>query len=371
MKKFLMKWILYPFYLLLVVALLMELILHIYNPFSFRQKGMTIVVPRNRKMIFTNTRIPVLEKRIVHTKNSLGFRGPEMPADFGDRLSMIAVGGSTTECFFINDSSCWTAVLARELSKDFSKIWVDNAGYQGHSTFGHFILINDYIKYLHPRYVLLLVGCNEINRYDIARDESVAGSGSTHSAWGWLKRNSELIALALNIQRKLLADRLHVTDNYLDPKSPANRFFSLSGRQIDSALSAQKPILWASRKRLEKILDTCQQNGMHPVLITQPSLLGKGRDPLTQMDLVNFQAGPGYNGLLAWKLQEQYNDVTRSVAAQKHLLLVDLAHEMPGSTLYFYDPIHFTNQGCAKVADILAPRLDSLLRQECPGFIIK
>ena len=370
-RKFSGKWILYSFYLLIITYLLSELVLRIYNPFSFRQKGATIVLPRNRKMIISNDKNPDLEKQIIHTKNSLGFRGPEMPKNFDDCLSIIAVGGSTTECFFLNDHNCWTALLSERLSQNYQKIWVNNAGYQGHSTFGHFILINDYIKYLHPKYVLLLVGCNEVNRTDIAEDESVAGTGSANSTWGWLKGNSEVIALVLNLQRKWLADRLHVTDGFIDLRSPANQFIELSESRIDSVLNAQQPLVRAYRKRLERILDTCLQNNIRPVLMTQPSLFGIGKDPLTRCNLETFKVGSGYNGLLMWKLLEQYNDITRTVAMQKHLLLIDLAHEIAKNSLYFYDAIHFTDQGSERVADTIALHLDSLLQKDHPGFMRK
>ncbi len=124
-------------------------------------------------MIFTNDNIPVLEKKIIHTKNSLGFRGPEIPQNFNNLNSYIAVGGSATECFFLSDSNCWTNLLSKSLEKIDSSIWINNAGFQGHSTYGHFILINKYIKQLHPKHILLLIGYNEINRDDIKKDESV------------------------------------------------------------------------------------------------------------------------------------------------------------------------------------------------------
>jgi hypothetical protein len=78
-----------------------------------------------------------LEARIVHRKNSLGFRGPELPADYAERLSIIAVGGSTTECFYIPDGKTWPDLPADSLGGNFSGLWLDNAGLDGHSTWGH------------------------------------------------------------------------------------------------------------------------------------------------------------------------------------------------------------------------------------------
>jgi hypothetical protein len=67
----------------LIVALLMvEILLHFYNPFQFRVKGFSIVLPANKKIIINNDTMPKLDKTIIHTKNTLGFRGEEPQKDF-------------------------------------------------------------------------------------------------------------------------------------------------------------------------------------------------------------------------------------------------------------------------------------------------
>ena len=44
-----------------------------------------------------------LDEKIIHTKNSLGFRGDEPPDDFNPALTVVTVGGSTTESIYISD----------------------------------------------------------------------------------------------------------------------------------------------------------------------------------------------------------------------------------------------------------------------------
>src|SRR5688572_7904796 len=135
------KKILYIFYLIASTVILLEVALRIYNPFHFRVKGEHIVLEANKKYVIDNTRIPALERTIVHTKNSLGFRGPEKPPDISGRLTIVTVGGSTTECAYLADGKTWTDVLSFQLRDSFPGIWVNNAGLQGHSTFGHIALI--------------------------------------------------------------------------------------------------------------------------------------------------------------------------------------------------------------------------------------
>jgi hypothetical protein len=51
------------------------------------------------------------------------------------------------------------------------------------------------------------------------------------------------------------------------------------------------------------------------------------------------------------------NDVTRRVAATRQVLLVDLAREMPKDSRFFYDFLHFTNEGAQRVGEIIAADL--------------
>ena len=48
--------------------------------------------------------------------------------DFERHITIIAVGGSTTEVRNLTDDASWSEVLGRELSKEFDGIWVNNAG---------------------------------------------------------------------------------------------------------------------------------------------------------------------------------------------------------------------------------------------------
>jgi lysophospholipase L1-like esterase len=351
----------YGLYFIVVVVVLLEIVLRFYDPFGFRQQGDTVVLPRNRKMKFENKNIPVLPGTIIHTKNSLGFRGPE-PVNLAERTSIIAIGGSTTECFYLSDDSCWTSLLSERLKSKIPNIWINNAGYQGHSTFGNFILLNEHVKKLNPDYVLLMAGMNEINRNDILKDESVSINSGKVSAWGWLKRNSRVTALALNIQRWLMAERLHVTDNYVPIEPNEANYRRFTRQYADSVLAGQQPLVDAYQKRLGRFLDSCLANKIKPVLITQPMLFGYGFDCKTNADLSLYNVGNIYNGEIAWKLLELYNNATRQTARNYNIPLIDLAYQLPKCSTYFYDICHFTNEGSNEVSRILALSLSGIVK---------
>ena len=142
--------------------LLCEIILRIYNPFPFALKRGKLVLPSSIKTEYQNKWISKLDPVIYFSKNSLGFRGPEPGGDISKLNSVITVGGSTTECRFLSDSLTWPAQLAINLKDSVPGLWVNNAGLDGHSTFGHLLLVKDYLIKLKPRFVIFLTGINDV-----------------------------------------------------------------------------------------------------------------------------------------------------------------------------------------------------------------
>lgn len=84
--------------------IIIELLLRIYNPFPSIIKGDKIILAANQKYIFINNNIKKLDKEIIHTKNSLGFRGEDQPGDYKNYFLIITTGGSTTESSLQSDS---------------------------------------------------------------------------------------------------------------------------------------------------------------------------------------------------------------------------------------------------------------------------
>src|SRR5215213_5859914 len=123
------KRILYTCFLILFTCLAAEVLLRIYNPFATSVTGDRITLHTNTEVLIKNPGgHNGLDKEALMKRNSLGFRGPEPPADFKDHLTIVAVGGSTTECLFIPEGETWPDLLQQQLQTSFNKVWVNNAG---------------------------------------------------------------------------------------------------------------------------------------------------------------------------------------------------------------------------------------------------
>ena len=107
---------------------------------------------------------PKLDTVIYRTINNIGFRGPDLPIHSSSLYKIIACGGSTTICQYLSDGNDWPNLVGNALHKLDSSIWMNNAGMDGQSTFGHIAVLPEKILSQKPQMIIFLVGCNYVLR---------------------------------------------------------------------------------------------------------------------------------------------------------------------------------------------------------------
>ena len=240
---------------------------------------------------------------------------------------------------------------------------MNNAGLDGQSTYGHLVLLRDVMADLRPRVAVFLIGVNDIgldagNPYDTA----LAPSRSTPRAMlAWLTEHSALAGLAQNLARVARTREAGFGHFQIDLRTVPR--LEDDARTTAETLTKFSAALPAYESRVDAIVAASRALGIEPVLVTQPLLFGDAVDPTTGVDLSKVQAKGAANGKLWWQVQERYNDVTRRVAAARGVTLVDAAREMPKDSRYFYDFMHFTNEGAVRLGDIIAASIAPRLRQ--------
>jgi lysophospholipase L1-like esterase len=365
---------------LIIIFVLCEGVLRIWQPFEMRVKYNKIILPVNKQYIIRNLEAAKLDKVIIHTKNSIGFRGSEPPNDFSDYLTMVAIGGSTTECFYLSDGKTWEDRLADKLRKDFNKVWINNAGLEGHTTFGHLILLQDYVVKLRPKFILLLIGLNDTYRDKLSdwdkKNIQECTIEPTKGLLNSLAAYSEVLNLynyVRNYYRTKAAGLSHSIILFDRSEPIKNRIFN---KQFDlKKLEAYNPqtvtrnphntfimrgILDSYEKNIVKIIDTARHNLIEPIFITQPVLYGNVIDDVSGVDLANISVD-GMSGSMAWEKLEMYNDVLRKIREEYKVHVIDLARKLPKSSKYFYDLYHYNNKGAEEVANILYKELKPVL----------
>lgn len=331
--------------------ILLELFLHLYNPLPISVKGIDIKIRSNYRIEFKNEVNPKLSKQILVEGNSLGFRGPELTDT--NCIKILTVGGSTTRCMYSSNNETWSHYLNNKLDSTYENIWLNNAGFTGHSTFGHIQLLEQYVLKLKPNYVLFLVGINEIetDNPDVFSLQEDPESKSVKSLLKKVMYQSEVFTLGLNLYRIRHAKEMSLSQEF---DFDFSKLTSVKVLENDSIikLTKQKPYLLAYQERLKRIINLCKQNNIVPVFITQPAMLGNIQDAGTGTFIGNkkFQ---NVNSAIGWQVLEQYNSATKMVCKKQEVFCVDLANKMDKNSDLFWDFVHFTPKGNQTVANII------------------
>jgi hypothetical protein len=347
-----------------MAMVLLEICLSIYNPIVQTVKGDKLAPPVNYDEVRQNANISGLAPQVHIHQNSLGFRGADPPADLASDLSIITVGGSTVRSTAQADDRTWTALLGQAVAGCFDRSWINNAGFDGHTSFAHIQLIRDHINKLHPRVVVLLIGANELYAdaplpNDEDRDRVGIDPIFSDGLKGLLMHlaaKSEVTSLGLTLYRSFRAWKAGFTSG--------------QWAEVEAMPSDAEAKLGAARKRqssyaerLHLIIKLLEDNQTVTVLMTQPTVGGLGRDPTTGKDLSRL-----WYGNFWFQLFEIYNDTLRRVANAADVQLIDLARLMPKDTEFYYDPMHYTDAGARKVAELTARQLVPYLGWRFPSF---
>ena len=360
---------------ILAALALLELLLSVYNPFHARIKGNRIVLQTNTTYHIKNDVITRLAPEVTVVRNAIGFRGPNPPTNFENHLTIVTIGGSTTQDFFLSEDETWTARLGQRLEKSLQPLWINNAGLDGHSTHGHLILLEDYVAPLRPKVALFLVGSNDlavstVSEWDVENIKSGINVESSRAFVKSLSAYSEVVALLLNTYRSFTAYQTGITHREIDLREQGYLDISQEAERVYVDRNSG-PYLKDYEVRLKRLVDLCREAGIEPVFITQPMLAGFGIDEVTGVDLARVRAqAPQQTGKMYWDLLEAYNDSTRRVGHDSGIVVVDLARELPKTSRYFYDFLHYTPQGAEAIADILYRSLCPMLATRFPEYHI-
>jgi lysophospholipase L1-like esterase len=105
--------------------------------------------------------MPGVSKEARFRVNSQGLRGDELTPD--KDLIVLAVGGSTTECVFLDQDETWPALVQRRLMANGYKAWVGNAGLSGRTTRENVVQLRQLLlQFPTTRVVVLLIGANDL-----------------------------------------------------------------------------------------------------------------------------------------------------------------------------------------------------------------
>ena len=211
------------------------------------------------------------------------------PFSDDDRYRVLAVGGSTTECLYLDEAEAWPHLLEETLTAEsqWSPVWVGNVGKSGHNSEHHVLQVEKLLdQYPRIDLVVVLVGTNDMTkvgqngRYIPINDIERQLAFAVHPG-GWNVAETDLPFykrteiwrtlrkvrdnLAASAEGKLVQDTLgSVYVKMRENRRNAVRYLD-DFPDLGEALSVYKA-------NLNQIVDTAEKHRTRVIFATQPSL---------------------------------------------------------------------------------------------------
>ena len=292
------------------------------------------------------------------------------PVDYAAKaaLRIVAIGGSTTEDIALDDRATWTHRLQQDLARERSDgpggpgapgapgVQVINTGASGLRAVNHRATLG-IVAALHPDLVLILLGANDWNKH--IRDHFEPGRER------FAQRPFRLTALPRVISGVLAPvlrrgagapDWANQTLVINAPEDMNNRRRTFLERHPLHRW-APEAVAPAYQAELQAMDELCRRHQLRCMWMSQPHVYGPPAPPPEMVQ--RLWMTPPYEpyGLeLASMAQiaKLYNDHLGAFARNAGQPFCDLAAGMKAERVNYYDDMHYTDAGAARVAELVA-----------------
>lgn len=296
----------------------------------------------------------------LFTTNNMGFRGDYLTTPKPkDEFRVFIVGGSTTECFYLDDAKALSRALQDRLgglAAPNITIKVYGAGKSGDASDDHVSMIVHRIVHLEPDLIVLFAGVNDLTRsiydYDYLHYPRTQ-KNDTSTLFRWLATQYQIPRRLYYLERRFFPTEKQIREAVTLKSGIKNKI-----RLGDSApISADRPKAdtRAYANNLRTIIGAGKANSVQLVFMTQPSTWNSSVDPETkEWHAMLYRNGVKYREDFMDQALESFNDQMRTLAKEHSIPLYDLAGAIPKSLEFFYDDVHLNERGAFVTATNLA-----------------
>jgi lysophospholipase L1-like esterase len=329
------------------------------------------------RMVLDRSALPMLEPEVRFEINAAGERGDDVPHDVSKVYRILVGGGSSTECYYIDQPSAWPQVVHTVLNQKRSllelgveHVHVGNIA-RSLAASGHLYRIFERVL---PRYekldaVVLLVGGSDVVRWLERRTPSVIEDDAIPAGevfavhpegpFGWRPKATALWRTARACEKRLRRP----TELRQGVGKSLARCRAMRGRakEIIDVVPSPKPMLDHYEKNLRRLIQLAQVHAERVIVVRQP-WFDKTFTPAEEKLMWSFGTGRPhaeevtayYSHAAVWQLMRQVDARTARIAEDLGVEALDLMPLLERNVETYYDELHHTPKGCAVIGNAVA-----------------
>jgi len=341
--------------------------------FLHHRQGIVLETEVERRYIKLREPRPLQQMRLRFPKNYLpytdnafpkiyrvdidanGFIKPSQKYPHPD-LALVFLGGSTTECMFMDEENRFPYLVGAILEQQTGKrINSYNGGLSGNNSLHAIDLLVNKVIPLEPRLVVFMEDINDLST--LLYKKTYWSSNNVRAPLETLEKGKLLGKLL----KELLIPQLN--EAYRNFKGSVfsqeeDEFAQDRGRKLAVDLAG---LAREFARNLGVFMDICRDWEITPVLMTQANRVTANPDPVVAAYIAKCGRDTGISYQDFKRLYDLFNETIREVGRQKGVLVIDLAREVPPDKEHLYDLVHFNDAGSRDAAKIIAAQLKPLL----------
>ena len=282
---------------------------------------------------------------------------------FYDRADIVFLGGSTTECYYLQPQNRFPYKLQHDFNQSSKKeIKVINAGVSGNSSINSNLILYSKVIELKPKIAFYMHNINDLvllsktkSYYKAPRGRAVILDSNDQGKMNfsfyyilrWIKNN-----FYPNLYM-IFKNSLSIDDTYFIKKTgnKIDEFHEFRGNFYLTNKDDLNDIENKFVNSLNTFLNICKSNQIIPVLMTQPNRIDNNsrtfeeefsENNLNESEIETFKS-----------IYILFNEKIIETAKKNKIKYIDLNEMIPKSQEFIYDSVHLSDSGSVKVSNIL------------------
>lgn len=376
MKKKIRKFIVY----FLIVFITIVIGLAIFEYINYKQVSKidySYVWPPNHEYLFNPDPniFNGISGKSHFTINNMGYRGEKIK-NHEEEYRILILGGSTSECLYLDNNETWPALLMNQLehTTDSKKVITMNIGKSGHGLRNNLLALKYLPDYYEPDLIIILTGANDV-LYKLSRkddwrpfDESEFSSSESYTfsvSPGYTFKSTIIYRMYKTISMKFKKtqpqDQIGNTllENRLNRQNAQNWITKLP--DLDEALEDYGKIL-------ERVIELSKKRNSTVLFMTQPYLWKADMTPEENASLwMTYDFGDNYYPVetMIYSMDKFNKKLLDICKKNNEIFCIDLEKKVPKTLRYVYDDMHFNEKG----ANFVSREISTFLKENFPEFI--
>lgn len=303
--------------------------------------------------------------------NAFGFRAKSMRTAQKPphTLRLFFLGESTTECIYMSEEKTFPFLVEKKLAQTFpgQNFEAVNQGISGYQTADSLAVLVYKVLYYQPDVIFLMHAVNDLRYGTLPIYNPVHRTGFRKNLYApdYQESFRETLSRLLKHSYFLTLLKWRILNRFFPPHAEKfrnkmeeyNEFRRLRKTKPFND-PAESRSLDEFVKNMEDILRIAKGRHIRLILMTEPSLyqenMSKEMDDHLWMGLVRQSLNINLSNGFLRREMNRFNDAVRQLSRTHDVELIDLEKQIPKTLDYFYDDVHYTPEGSAKVAEVIA-----------------